>query len=210
MLALATPLGELVHSNFVCPLLKAQEAGHGRSSRGALRKPRNRGAGGSYRAASSASTPASNVRPHADPTIREVPRRILCAAVPASRPRAQLTSSRVDVEAYPLFQPAPVRVRTRDWFDPAAGLAVNARCLCDSFVPAVDRRIDAWLLRFYPTCSDYAILSIRKRGFARGMARSVGRVRRCRAPNGGVDSAYVGGSSRQAGPCGQSTETCAA
>ena len=41
--------------------------------------------------------------------------------------------------------------------------------------------------RFEPSCSDYAIASIRKYGAWRGLVRSIKRVRRCKPPNGGYD-----------------------
>jgi putative component of membrane protein insertase Oxa1/YidC/SpoIIIJ protein YidD len=40
---------------------------------------------------------------------------------------------------------------------------------------------------FEPSCSEYMILSIRKYGVIRGIAKGIDRLGRCRAPNGGED-----------------------
>lgn len=41
--------------------------------------------------------------------------------------------------------------------------------------------------RFYPSCSDYMILSLKKYGFIKGFIKGVKRFRRCKYPNGGFD-----------------------
>ncbi|MDR0632492.1 MAG: membrane protein insertion efficiency factor YidD [Holosporaceae bacterium] len=42
--------------------------------------------------------------------------------------------------------------------------------------------------KFYPTCSEYAVLSIRKYGLLRGCLKMIGRLLRCNPfSNGGVD-----------------------
>jgi len=41
--------------------------------------------------------------------------------------------------------------------------------------------------RFEPTCSNYAILAIDKYGIVKGLFAIVGRLARCRPPNGGID-----------------------
>ncbi len=41
--------------------------------------------------------------------------------------------------------------------------------------------------RFYPTCSTYMILSIRKYGICIGVLKGLHRIWRCRPPNGGED-----------------------
>ncbi len=41
--------------------------------------------------------------------------------------------------------------------------------------------------RFDPSCSEYAERALRKHGFMRGWKRALGRILRCRPPNGGVD-----------------------
>ncbi|WP_083767790.1 membrane protein insertion efficiency factor YidD [Opitutus terrae] len=40
---------------------------------------------------------------------------------------------------------------------------------------------------FTPSCSDYMIQAIEKRGVVRGVVAGLRRVCRCRQPNGGVD-----------------------
>ena len=40
---------------------------------------------------------------------------------------------------------------------------------------------------FEPSCSEYAILAIKKYGFVIGSIKTIGRLRRCHAPNGGRD-----------------------
>ncbi|MBS4022987.1 MAG: membrane protein insertion efficiency factor YidD [Dethiobacter sp.] len=37
--------------------------------------------------------------------------------------------------------------------------------------------------RFYPTCSEYAIIAIKKYGVVKGLKKSVNRLFRCRADN---------------------------
>lgn len=41
--------------------------------------------------------------------------------------------------------------------------------------------------RFYPTCSEYMILAIKKYGCVKGVYRGIRRLLRCKPPNGGVD-----------------------
>lgn len=42
--------------------------------------------------------------------------------------------------------------------------------------------------RFYPTCSQYAILAVKKYGFLKGVCKAVWRILRCNPWNpGGVD-----------------------
>lgn len=41
--------------------------------------------------------------------------------------------------------------------------------------------------RFYPTCSTYMVLSIKKYGILVGVAKGLYRIWRCRPPNGGED-----------------------
>ncbi len=40
---------------------------------------------------------------------------------------------------------------------------------------------------FYPSCSEYMILAVRKYGALRGVFRGIARLLRCHAPNGGED-----------------------
>ncbi|WP_411568953.1 membrane protein insertion efficiency factor YidD [Shewanella sp. SM71] len=40
---------------------------------------------------------------------------------------------------------------------------------------------------FDPTCSEYAILALRKYGFFAGWKKALNRIDRCRQPNGGID-----------------------
>ena len=43
--------------------------------------------------------------------------------------------------------------------------------------------------RFYPTCSEYSFLSIKKQGVVRGLGKTVWRVLRCNPWNpGGIDA----------------------
>lgn len=41
--------------------------------------------------------------------------------------------------------------------------------------------------RFEPSCSNYAILALRKYGFLRGWQMAINRLKRCKYPNGGDD-----------------------
>ena len=41
--------------------------------------------------------------------------------------------------------------------------------------------------RFTPTCSTYMIMAINKYGLFIGVGKGIGRVLRCKPPNGGVD-----------------------
>ena len=41
--------------------------------------------------------------------------------------------------------------------------------------------------RFTPTCSTYMILAIQKWGIIIGVTKGIGRIRRCKPPNGGED-----------------------
>lgn len=42
--------------------------------------------------------------------------------------------------------------------------------------------------RFYPTCSEYAILAVKKYGFVKGFFKAVFRILRCNPfSNGGID-----------------------
>ena len=41
--------------------------------------------------------------------------------------------------------------------------------------------------RFEPTCSNYAIQAIEIHGVLKGCRKAIGRICRCRHPNGGVD-----------------------
>ena len=41
--------------------------------------------------------------------------------------------------------------------------------------------------RFEPSCSEYMILSIKKYGAYRGIAKGIKRLKRCKFPNGGYD-----------------------
>ena len=41
--------------------------------------------------------------------------------------------------------------------------------------------------RFHPTCSSYMILAIKKYGLFLGIAKGIGRIMRCKPPNGGED-----------------------
>lgn len=41
--------------------------------------------------------------------------------------------------------------------------------------------------RFEPSCSNYAILALKKYGFFKGWAMTFNRLNRCKYPNGGVD-----------------------
>lgn len=41
--------------------------------------------------------------------------------------------------------------------------------------------------RFEPSCSDYAILAFQAYGAWRGLQKTIGRLARCRPPNGGED-----------------------
>ncbi|ADZ91984.1 membrane protein insertion efficiency factor YidD [Marinomonas mediterranea] len=40
---------------------------------------------------------------------------------------------------------------------------------------------------FEPTCSEYAILALKKYGFSKGWSLSFKRITNCKQPNGGVD-----------------------
>ena len=40
---------------------------------------------------------------------------------------------------------------------------------------------------FEPTCSEYAILALKKHGFIKGWSVSFKRISGCKQPNGGVD-----------------------
>jgi putative component of membrane protein insertase Oxa1/YidC/SpoIIIJ protein YidD len=40
---------------------------------------------------------------------------------------------------------------------------------------------------FEPSCSEYMRLAIEKYGLRKGFAKGIGRIRRCKPPNGGVD-----------------------
>ncbi|MFL9914802.1 membrane protein insertion efficiency factor YidD [Paraburkholderia fungorum] len=40
---------------------------------------------------------------------------------------------------------------------------------------------------FEPTCSEYALLAVRKYGAFRGWSKALRRIARCRYPNGGRD-----------------------
>jgi len=39
--------------------------------------------------------------------------------------------------------------------------------------------------RFYPTCSEYGLLAIKKYGFIRGWIKTIKRIRRCKPDNYG-------------------------
>lgn len=41
--------------------------------------------------------------------------------------------------------------------------------------------------RFEPTCSNYAILALKKYGFIKGWIMACQRLKRCKYPNGGTD-----------------------
>ncbi|WP_071889323.1 membrane protein insertion efficiency factor YidD [Serratia rubidaea] len=41
--------------------------------------------------------------------------------------------------------------------------------------------------RYYPSCSKYALISIKRFGFLTGWRLSIARLRRCCPPNGGID-----------------------
>lgn len=41
--------------------------------------------------------------------------------------------------------------------------------------------------RFTPSCSEYALLVLRRDGLKQGLPRILRRLCRCRAPNGGID-----------------------
>ncbi|ELO4023032.1 membrane protein insertion efficiency factor YidD [Vibrio fluvialis] len=40
---------------------------------------------------------------------------------------------------------------------------------------------------FEPSCSEYAILALKKHGFVKGWQVALNRISRCKQPNGGVD-----------------------
>ncbi len=40
---------------------------------------------------------------------------------------------------------------------------------------------------FEPTCSEYAILALKKYGFLKGWKMAFSRIGRCKQPNGGID-----------------------
>ena len=42
--------------------------------------------------------------------------------------------------------------------------------------------------RFEPSCSNYMIGSVQKYGASRGLKKGIGRMLRCRPPNGGIDN----------------------
>ncbi|MBU2514548.1 membrane protein insertion efficiency factor YidD [bacterium] len=42
--------------------------------------------------------------------------------------------------------------------------------------------------RFHPTCSEYAIESLKKYGFIKGWTSTIHRLRRCKPPFGGIDN----------------------
>lgn len=41
--------------------------------------------------------------------------------------------------------------------------------------------------RFEPTCSTYMIMAINKYGLIKGLIKGIGRLLRCKPPNGGID-----------------------
>ena len=41
--------------------------------------------------------------------------------------------------------------------------------------------------RFEPTCSSYMIIALKKYGLVIGLIKGIGRIIRCRPPNGGID-----------------------
>ncbi len=41
--------------------------------------------------------------------------------------------------------------------------------------------------RFEPSCSEYMILSLNKYGVWKGLSKGLGRLKRCKIPNGGID-----------------------
>jgi len=58
------------------------------------------------------------------------------------------------------------------------------------FVRAYQRVAPARLrraCRFEPSCSNYSIQAFSKYGFTKGLKLTVGRLARCRHPNGGID-----------------------
>ncbi len=61
-------------------------------------------------------------------------------------------------------------------------------CICmvklyQRFAPEAIRR----KCRFEPSCSQYMILSLEKYGLRRGLAKGIGRLKRCNMDNGGFD-----------------------
>ncbi|MDY7129264.1 membrane protein insertion efficiency factor YidD [Alcaligenes nematophilus] len=42
--------------------------------------------------------------------------------------------------------------------------------------------------RFEPSCSEYCLQAVTKHGFWKGWAKTLGRLKRCRPPYGGVDA----------------------
>ena len=70
------------------------------------------------------------------------------------------------------------------------------------YIAIIIRKTAIWAIHFYqnkapdkvrlrcvfePSCSEYAILAIKKYGFIIGVIKTIGRLRRCHFPNGGQD-----------------------
>ncbi|MCE5252441.1 membrane protein insertion efficiency factor YidD [bacterium] len=59
------------------------------------------------------------------------------------------------------------------------------------FIKMYQRSISPFLgqnCRFYPTCSDYAVLALQQHGFFKGTMKSIWRILRCNPFNkGGID-----------------------
>lgn len=88
--------------------------------------------------------------------------------------RVLVGSTSLDAEVDALGIPARPRwlhtlVRLLRWYQGALSPRIGQRCVLD------------------PTCSRYAELALRRHGFLKGCALTLGRLHRCRPGNGGVD-----------------------
>jgi len=69
-------------------------------------------------------------------------------------------------------------------------IPIYLQYLLISFVMFYQRFAPAWVRKqclYYPCCSDYMVLSIKKNGSLFGAFKGVCRICRCRKPYGGVD-----------------------
>ena len=56
--------------------------------------------------------------------------------------------------------------------------------LIRSYQLSLSKVLRRWLVcRFYPSCSEYAVLSIKKYGIIKGLRNAIKRLKRCRPDN---------------------------
>ncbi len=67
-----------------------------------------------------------------------------------------------------------------------SAIAAIATSLIRAYQRTAPRSLRA-ACRFTPSCSEYAIRSIRKYGALRGSSHAMQRILRCHPPNGGMD-----------------------